>query len=290
MVRLKFFLTNSVLLPELKHLKFPSGFADIYLDPYSNRIRIDNYGGVIEDVLNEIRNFAPSWTEKIIIKSRSCDRKYFESENFVPEARIPGYFSGEEMYFMVCYLKPERAFGTVVLQGDPFANFTIGAKPNQTITSDSVTSLLSSDADAIAEIFIQVFQYYPTPMHQPAYVKETMEQGTIYFGIKHSGKLVSVASAEVNYKFSNAELTDCASLPECAGRGYMQAILQRIQTELLNRNIFCHYTLARAGQPGINKVFFKLGFDYCGILKQNCRIGTGLEDMSVWVKNYPKPL
>jgi putative beta-lysine N-acetyltransferase len=279
-----------VLLPELKHLKFPSGFADIYQDPYSNRIRIDNYGGSVEHVLDEIRNFIPAWTEKIIFKSRSCDRKYFESENYVMEARIPGYFSGEEMYFLVCYLKPERAQGTVVFQGVPFTDFAMEAKLNQTIASDNVTSLLSSDADAIAEIFGQVFQYYPTPMHQPAYVKETMEQGTIYFGIKHSGKLVSVASAEVNYKFSNAELTDCASLPECAGRGYMQDILQTVQTELLNRNIFCHYTLARAGQPGINKVFFKLGFDYCGILKQNCRIGTGLEDMSVWVKNYPKPL
>ncbi len=277
-----------MLLPEKKVLNFPTGFIEVYLDPFSRRIRVDAYRGTPEDVLDQVRNLIPAWTEKIIIKSRPSDKTYFESENFLSEGHIPAYFSGEDMYFLVSYLKEDRSRAQVEFEGTPFAEFQRSTGLIENILIGDIRQLHSSDADSIALIFDLVFEYYPTPMNQPDYVRQTMDEGTIYFGVFEFGKLVSVASAEINLEFGNAELTDCATSPQFTGRGYMQAILQKIQNELLKRKITCQYTLARASQSGINKVFYNLGFKFCGILKQNCCIGTGMEDMAVWVKNFPK--
>ena len=44
------------------------------------------------------------------------------------------------------------------------------------------------------------------------------------------------------------------------------------------------YTLARADEIGMNCVFRKLGYDFCGRLVNNCRMPNGWESMNVWCK------
>ena len=111
-----------------------------------------------------------------------------------------------------------------------------------------------------------------------------MQQGTTYVYIEEEGEIVSVASAEVNEIFHNAELTDCATLPVAAGKGYMKKLLYFLEQKLKREGITCCYTIARSESLSMNKAFSQLGYTYGGRLVNNCFIYSGLEDMNVWYK------
>jgi beta-lysine N6-acetyltransferase len=134
-------------------------------------------------------------------------------------------------------------------------------------------------------LYREVFQIYPTPLHDPEYVKKTMKEGTIYYVFFHQGKIVSAASAEVNSFYKNAELTDCATLKDHRKYGLMKIILRELEAELRMQGIFCAYSIARSLSFGMNAVLFQLGYKYRGRLMNNCYIYDKLENMNMWVKN-----
>ena len=52
------------------------------------------------------------------------------------------------------------------------------------------------------------------PLNEASYVKQTMkEDDTIYYVYEFEGKIISTASAEMNIKEGNAELTNCGPYP-----------------------------------------------------------------------------
>ena len=95
---------------------------------------------------------------------------------------------------------------------------------------------------------------------------------------------VAAASADISQKYSNAELTDCATVPTLQGKGVMQFILQELEEILKQKNILTSYTLARAKSVGMNKSFFRLNYEYSGRLIKNCDIYGEFEDLNIWVK------
>ena len=56
-------------------------------------------------------------------------------------------------------------------------------------------------------------------------------------------KIISTASAEMNIKEGNAELTNCATLPEYRKHGFMKSLLIKLEEELRERSIFCSIQL-----------------------------------------------
>ena len=142
-----------------------------------------------------------------------------------------------------------------------------------------------SDAEKLAALYRTVFQIYPTPLHNPDYIKETIKDGTIYYSFYCDGMIVSAASAEVNRVYRNAELTDCATLPDHRKHGLMKILLKKLEQELYNQGIYCSYSIARALSFGMNAVLHQLGYVYRGRLKNNVYIFDKLENMNVWVKN-----
>ena len=112
-----------------------------------------------------------------------------------------------------------------------------------------------------------------------------MDRSVLYRAIlDETGRLVSAASAEVDFKHSNAELTDCATLKSHRGRGLMFHLLEKLCTDLDERGVMTPYTLARAASFGMNLVFYRLGFEFCGRLVNNCDIYGQFEDMNIWVR------
>ncbi len=144
------------------------------------------------------------------------------------------------------------------------------------------------DAEQLANVFGRVFEIYPTPLNQVDYVKQTMKEDTIYYVYELEGKIVSTASAEMNVKEGNAELTNCATLPEYRKHGFMKSLLVQLEEELRDRAIFCSYTIARSLSFGMNAAFHQLGYTYTGRLANNCYIFDKLEDMNVWVKDLSR--
>jgi putative beta-lysine N-acetyltransferase len=143
----------------------------------------------------------------------------------------------------------------------------------------------NQDAKDLADLYGEVFQVYPTPMDSPEYVLEIINSGTLFCIIEHEDKIVSAASADVNTSYNNAELTDCATLPEHRKFGLMKHLIDHLEKELFQRNIYCAYSIARSLSFGMNAVFHQKGYDYKGRLANNCKIFDKYEDMNIWVKD-----
>ena len=58
----------------------------------------------------------------------------------------------------------------------------------------------------------------------------------------------------MNIKEGNAELTNCATLPEYRKHGFMKSLLIKLEEELRERSIFCSYTIARSLSFGMNRL------------------------------------
>ncbi|CRK83800.1 putative beta-lysine N-acetyltransferase [Neobacillus massiliamazoniensis] len=268
----------------------PCFYLEVYLDPFNKRIRIDDYRGNINLLLQKADELAHQYhTEKLIIKGRSEDLLSFYEIGFQPEAIIDRYFLGSNAHFFSKFYTLERKKNDHWITEDGMISSIYQLKPtNEKIDPPKEYRIVKADqncAEELSMLYRQVFQIYPTPLHDSEYVKKTMKDGTIYYVFFYQGKIVSAASAEINSFYKNAELTDCATLPEHRKYGLMKIILQKLEEELRQNGIFCAYSIARSLSFGMNAVLFQLGYHYRGRLMNNCYIYDKLENMNMWVKN-----
>ncbi len=259
--------------------------ATLYEDEYSRRIRVDDYAGVPEEIIRFIDEGIPPWTEKLIVKSRPGDVMAFEKLGYQREAFIAGYFSGTDMHFMVRYLNEERASSPRLGDEDALVRAVLLVPPGgSSVSNHDIKFATPADDEALAKLYKDSFRVYPTPVNDPAYVRKTIDEGTVYAFIRDGNRIVSAASAEINAKYHNAELTDCATADGYEGRGYMRALLTALESRLRGMGITCCYTIARSASFGMNKVFHQLGYKFGGRMIKNCMIYSGMEDMNVWYK------
>lgn len=265
-------------------------YLEVYLDPYNKRVRIDDYRGNLSLLVQRAEELAKeSGAEKLIVKGRYEQLLFFIERGFLPEAAIDHYFLGSTAFFLTKYLKHERKQTENWVAEDSIIHSVYGLKPADEFSiplKDYELKRVKEEAAAeLSQLYKSVFRIYPTPLHDPEYVRKTMKEGTIYYAYFFKGKIVSAASAEVNNAYKNAELTDCATLPEHRKHGLMKWILKELEQELKNRGVYCVYSLARALSFGMNAVLFQLGYKYRGRLVNNCYIYDKLENMNAWVKN-----
>ncbi|MFJ5757634.1 putative beta-lysine N-acetyltransferase [Neobacillus sp. NPDC093182] len=272
------------------HIKEDNFFLEVYLDPFNKRIRIDDYRGNTQLVLEKAEELARRHqAEKLIIKARSEDFLHLFEKGLQPEAVVDRYFLGSDAHFFSKYYTVERQKndhwitedGMIhsIYQLDNSFDKPFPPKEYELKKADE------SCAEELSGLYREVFQIYPTPLHDPDYVKKTMKEGTVYYVFFHQGKIVSAASAEVNSFYKNAELTDCATLKEHRKYGLMKIILRELEGELKQQGIYCAYSIARSLSFGMNAVLYQLGYKYRGRLMNNCYIYDKLENMNMWVKN-----
>ena len=101
-----------------------------------------------------------------------------------------------------------------------------------------------------------------------------------------SGSVVSCSSAELTRSALVGELTDCATAAAHRGAGLVTRLLRALLADLRAMGYTGAWSLARAGEIGMNIAFAQLGFRFCGRMMQSCRIGDGMEDMNVWLCNF----
>ncbi|WP_242142879.1 MULTISPECIES: putative beta-lysine N-acetyltransferase [unclassified Bacillus cereus group] len=258
------------------------------LDYFNKRVRVDHYTGNVEYVRQTVEELAKKHAfTKCIIKGKGEHVSAWLSFGFLLEATIPHYFQGHDAYFLVKYLQDERRNSIEWENEDQILNGVREKKgiDKQVPNPFTLRKATEDDAEQLANVFGRVFEIYPTPLNQVDYVKQTMKEDTIYYVYELEGKIVSTASAEMNVKEGNAELTNCATLPEYRKHGFMKSLLVQLEEELRDRAIFCSYTIARSLSFGMNAAFHQLGYTYTGRLANNCYIFDKLEDMNVWVKD-----
>jgi putative beta-lysine N-acetyltransferase len=266
-------------------IKNSTASISVYNDPFNKRIRVDDYSGDINSVLELIKQATPNWAEKVIVKARGPEQHVFTSQGFSKEAFIKGYFSGTDMDFMAKFFSSSRSKNSKHNDEKVMVEKLLR---EEIPVSDSDFSIVKEatieDADELTHLYSTIFKVYPTPIGQPGHVRRTMEEGTTYVVIRNQNKIVSAASTEINLHHSNAELTDCATLPEAEGKGYMKKLLSKLEALMKKNKINCLYTIARSESYSMNKAFYQLGYTYGGMMTNNCFIYSGLEDMNVWYK------
>ncbi|MDQ1145396.1 putative beta-lysine N-acetyltransferase [Bacillus sp. SORGH_AS 510] len=272
------------------YLEERSYFIDVFLDPFNKRIRVDDYRGNVQQILGRIENLVEQQqAEKLIIKGRRNDFLALMENGLQPEAVVERYFLGSDALFFSKFYTIDRKKNEHWVTEDRMIHSIYQLAPIiEKNSPPKEYELKIADENCAAELsalYRQVFQVYPTPLHDPEYVKKTMKDGTIYYVYFYQGKIVSAASAEINSFYKNAEITDCATLTEHRKYGLMKIILKELERELKSRGIFCSYSIARSLSFGMNAVLFQLGYSYRGRLMNNCYIYDKLENMNMWVKN-----
>ncbi len=262
-----------------------SAWVRVFVDSYNKRLRVDDYSGPLNEVIFLITTQIEPWVEKLILKSRDTDVNYFLDNGFRQEAVINGYFAGINMAFLVRYLSNDRKASALDESEEDILKKVLQL-PRPAFHPDptGIVQAGPEDANRLAELYASVMKIYPTPIYDPNFVLQTMRDGTLYVYLEEDGKIVSAASAEPNMEWKNAELTDCATLPQAQGKGKMQQLLYFLEQTLKAKGLICAYTIARAQSFGMNKAFHQLGYHYGGRMTNNCYIYSGLEDMNVWYK------
>jgi putative beta-lysine N-acetyltransferase len=227
---------------------------------------------------------------KLFAKVPGPAEGWFRAQGFKVEARVPGMFNGsEDGCFMAKYPKRERS----VISSPKLVQKVLSTAKEQSVQSGrslpygwKIDAMKPEDAKAMAELYRQVFETYPFPIHDPEYLRETMDSHVRYFGIRDdSGHLTALASAEMDCSAGNVEMTDFATSAECRGKGLASILLAHMEREMAKTGIDTAYTIARAHATGMNIVFARQGYAFAGTLPNNTQIKGDLESMNVWYKS-----
>ena len=226
---------------------------------------------------------------KIFVKVPEYQAEQFAQVGYSVEATIPGLYNGSEKgLFMGYYLNDIRV---VEQQAEILDNILRLAKDKSGTTISSVNKenfslkkCKEKDAEKMASLYREVFKTYPFPIHDPLYLRDTMQQNVNYFGVEKNGNLVALSSAEIDVEALNVEMTDFATSPEWQGNSLGIHLLLLMEKEMKQKGIKVAYTIARAASLGINIVFSKLGYQYGGRLKNNTNIFGNIESMNIWHK------
>jgi len=227
---------------------------------------------------------------KLFTKVPATLERAFFAHGFIEEARVPGLFDGEqEGVFLSRFVDAQRGEEQYVdtvqdvlaaARAKPTVSFADAALP----AGYSCQLLGPQDAEDMAALYKVVFESYPFPIHDPDYLRQTMDEDVIYHGIRHHGVLVAVSSSEMNVAQKHVEMTDFATHPDQRGAGLASFLLEEMEQDMRRRGIRTAFTIARAYSFGMNITFSKHGYRFTGTLVNNTQIFGQLESMNIWFK------
>ncbi len=268
------------------------GPALIQHGPLSDRVYLMKLENAAEadDVAEHVLSLARARDYgKIFVKAPVAARAAFLERGFEEEARVPGMLCGKrDVCFLARYRKPARAKPRDAEAVRSVLDAALARKARRNaprIPPGYTFQVLSQEhCQEMAVLYGQVFASYPFPIHDPRYLCETMRSHVRYMGAFKNGGLAAVASAELDRKGRNAEMTDFATLPEHRGQGLASVLLARLEDEAARFGVLTAYTIARAVSPGMNITFARAGYAFAGTLTRNTNIAGALECMNVWHK------
>lgn len=242
------------------------------------------------DIINEADALTLKYGyTKLVAKVPDWAEEGFLDAGCVREAAVPRFFGGcAGVCFMSKFADRQRA---VRKDGVRIGAVLARALDTPHLISPPVLGagyawavMLPEDAPRLAALYRDVFETYPFPIHDPAFLTDAMKHDTVYFAVTKDGRLVSAASCEMDTASRNAEMTDFATGPDFRSKGLASFLLYTMESEMKTRGIKTVYTIARSLSYGMNITFSKHGYAYAGTLVNNTNISGGLESMNVWYK------
>lgn len=228
---------------------------------------------------------------KIFAKVPKSEEALFRVSGYRCEARVPNFYRGKrEAVFLGKYFDPDRRDSDNVEELKEIFNLATGRAARSDLSIDlpdgfTFCHCREEDAEKVSHVYNSVFTTYPFPVHDPAYIRKTMDDNILYFSIRHRDKIVALSSVEIDRENLNVEMTDFATLPRWRGRAFAPYLLSKMEIDMRKMGIKTAYTIARAISPGINITFARRAYTYGGRLINNTNIGGGLESMNIWHKS-----
>jgi SSS family solute:Na+ symporter len=230
---------------------------------------------------------------KIFAKVPASNSKPFLAAGYRQEASVPGFFSGEEDGLFLAYYAdearmhdPRAAKVRDVLAAAESKRVETPPAPVPPPDIDFAPAR-QEDLAELAKVFAAVFPSYPFPIHDPAFLRESMAGDTRYYCARRNGDLIAVSSAEMDPAAANVEMTDFATLPAARGGGVATHLLALMERDTARLGLRTAYTIARSLSFGMNITFAKRGYRYGGTLINNTNISGQVESMNVWYRPLP---
>jgi beta-lysine N6-acetyltransferase len=259
---------------------------------FSNRIYIMELSPEqVEETIRHLEQLAhdKNYT-KIIVKAPHTCYETLNNAGYFKEAIIPHFYNGkEDLYFMSKFYSEKRESQKEKKKAASILTKAI-KKHNEnklfTLKKGYAFSILNpSDAKEMTVVFKETFGTYPFPIFDESYLIETMGSHVIYFGIRHNGQLVAISSCEMYESKSAVEMTDFAILNDYRGKKLSIYLLQKMEEEMIKRNIKTAYSMSNAQSYGMNITFAKFGYRYTGTLINNANLGGSLKSLNIWYKS-----
>jgi putative beta-lysine N-acetyltransferase len=259
---------------------------------HNNRIYLMKlYEGDTPDILQDLDSLARNkGYGKIFAKVPASLIPVFTRKGYRHEATVPGFFRGvDDMVFMAKYFSPGRCLEKHKERIQDIIAISQEKNTHRLINNDEesvrIRRCLPSDALQMSLVYKQIFETYPFPIHDPAYLVDTMRNHGYSFCAMNREEMVALSSSEIDADSLSVEMTDFAVLPDWGGRGIAIRLLEQMEEEMLRMGMRTAYTIARTLSHGMNKTFGKMGYTYSGTLTNNSNISGHIESMNVWHKD-----
>jgi len=249
--------------------------------------------GDAPDIVGRLDGLASSrGYSKVFAKVPAWCAGRFIAAGYEQEAAIPAFFpDGAAACFLGKFFsvsrrlerEPELVKKVLAAAGAEMS----ASRPAPLPAGYAVRLARPGDTGGMAAFYRQVFATYPFPIHDPAFLRSAMQEGTIFFGAWEGEKIAALSSAEIDPPSRSAEMTDFATLPEYRGHGLALHLLQLMEEAVQSRGIRSLFTIARSYSYGMNITFARNGYRFGGTLTNNTNISGRLESMNVWHKALP---
>ncbi|MEN6348845.1 MAG: putative beta-lysine N-acetyltransferase [Syntrophomonas sp.] len=260
----------------------------LLFDWSNRRIKILTSESLSIRTLNRIKNVAvQKGMDKIIANVPESCRTLFSEQGFVLEGKINGFFNGEDAFCFSFFgleesKKPSSDYDGIIPSG---CCWDFARQQQYSNPWFEIRNAHEADIPGMIGLFRNVFATYPSPVFDAEYLRYTMNTDRVLYKLAiDDGQLVGIASADKDQAHLNAEMTDCTTRPDYRGRGILTQLLGELEEHLVKHGFICLYTLCRATEAGVNKAFFRHGYQYSGRLIKNCNICGNFEDMNILVK------
>lgn len=276
-------------IPKTDTVQLANGTARIKLDHFNQRIKIVSFEGNLEELVDRLMSLSnESKVGKIFYISPKEEIEEFKKHGFIMEAKVFDFLNGSPGYFLSKFLIPERKMSMLIPEEEE-----VLIKSREYIDEEYeyekynqyvIRTANKEDAEQLAALYDKVFETYPSPMNDPDYIQYAMDNHVLFKAAVYQNEIVSAASADMDPKYLNAEMTDCATSKAHRGKGLMGRLIFELEKELRHKKYKVFYSTARSISTGMNIVFAKHNYEYGGRLVNHCHICGQFEDMNIWVK------
>jgi beta-lysine N6-acetyltransferase len=267
------------------------GSSTIQHGPGNDRVYLMKlHSNDVHDIVDRLDSLAETnGYSKVFAKVPTWGVGRFVAAGYEQEAAIPAFFpEGAAACFMGKYFTETRRLERQpelvreVLTAAGAAKRPV--RPEQLPAGLTARVANENDTFGMAEVYREVFASYPFPIHDPGFLRDAMNSGTVYFGVWEGEDIVALSSAEIDLSSRSAEMTDFATMPDHRGRGLALYLLHMMEAAMHSRGIRSLFTIARSYSFGMNITFARNCYQFGGTLTSNTNISGSLESMNVWHK------